>query len=358
MKQAAVLFIILLISAIPLFSAEAARGAPGSQQFGFGGCVYLDGQYRREALYIAQNLGLDWVQIDVSWREIWPDPSQPANWVQLDETLIAFKDKSIAVMLSITDAPGWVMSPNGPDANLANAFLGQLLTRYPDRVQALELFPSANTQQGWGTQPDPGAYLNLFVTVRDSLQQSYPSVVWIAGGLIPAQTNSQIGEMSDLEFLQGLYNAGARNQISVISLNFSNLTNDPSAQPSSDEPRLLRHYEEIRQVMVNNQHANGILWINHLLLPVTYSGSAASEWITQAYSQLRSQLYMGVVFYDSLNPPNPQKHPANPNALLLTEGQYHPAYEILRAMIKQNSNGSLADLPGRPKSDPLIKGGK
>lgn len=352
------LLAIISIGVMPVLAAEAARGGPGSLQFGFGGCIYPDGQYRTEALYMAQNLNLDWVQIDVSWKEIWPDPSQAANWAQMDEMMNFFKGKSIAVMLSITEAPAWALSETGPDVGILNAFLGQMTTRYPASIHAIELFPGANTTAGWGAQPNPAAYLNLFTTVKNSLQQSNSTILLVAAGLTPVQPGSQAGDINDLQFLQSLYDAGARDQISVFSLNYSNLTGDPTLPPSLDEPQLLRHYEDIRHVMISNQNDSGILWINHLRLPTTYSGSSAGAWITQAYGQLRSQLYVGVVFYDSLNPPNPNKHSANPNSLLLTDGQYNSHYQIFSNMVLQNSNGSLANPPGRPKSEPLNKGNK
>ncbi len=359
MKRLAFLIgLILIANLVPLLGAQAARGEPGSQQFGFGGTIYSDGQYLNEALYLSQNLGLDWVQIDVSWKEIWPDPSQPANWIQLDQTLSFFNNRSTSIMLSLTDAPAWVMTPGGPDANLAAAFLGQVLSRYPNCVQAIELFPRANTLSGWGSQPDPAAYMALYTTIKNSLQASAPSLLLVAGGLQPAQTDPQAGVLSDLEFLQGLYNSGARDQVAVLSLDFSTLTNDPTTPPSPTEPRLLRRYEDIRRVMVDNQHANALLWISHMRVPGAYTESSSSAWITRAYAQLRSQLYVGVVFYDSLNPPNPEKYPANPNTLLLTDSQYSANYEILKTMIKQNSNGSLADMPGRPKGNEIIKGNK
>ena len=262
------LLVALLVSLRPAQTAQAARGVPGSAEFGYGASLNLDGAYLDEALYLTNALQLDWLAIDLNWAELEPQPEQFSDWGALSRSIHEAIERHIPVLLRLTSAPEWVITAQGPEPGAAVHFLTEVFNRYPDGIQALELFPAANTYSGWGAAPDPSAYAALFSIVQSEVLDAQPQVLLAAGGLRPvASTSDSLNGMDDLDFLQGLYDAGLGETMQIVSLELANLHGEPLDTPTRSDPHLLRHYEQVRQVMVSNNHSQGLIWITQLEPP-------------------------------------------------------------------------------------------
>ncbi len=351
---------LLLLLANSSF-VQAARGAPGSTEFGFGAILYPRGPLENEALEAASGVGLDWVEVPVDWVALQPNPSIPPQLDALDGIMRYCGEREIAVAFSLTNAPAWAMTPNGPDPAQTVQFVLTLTNRYPATLNALELFPGANTGTGWGAQPDPKSYVNLFRQVHSSLEAENKPLLLVAAGLRPLAANPEAGSVDDLEFLRGMYASGAGKLVEVLSVQLLDLTGDPLTFPSNKERRVLRHYEEVRQVMAANGQQFGVIWITHLSPPSGKIGAANSvvrdaqvNWLSQAYVQLRAQLYVGVVFGQSLNPKG-EGADEGELSLLLGAGTFHPFYSVLREMTGLNGIGSVTIKPGKPKEGSFAK---
>lgn len=340
---------------------EAARGVPGSAQFGYGAELHLDGPFIEQSLEMAGDLELDWIKVRLSWAAVQPDPAKPAQTKTLDPVMLYAAQHEIAVMISLTDAPLWAVTGQGPEPSQTAALVAQLAQTYPKTLQAIELFPGANTLGGWGARPDPQAYMNLFRASAESLRSTAPEVIPVAAGLrIPDLAK---GDMSDRAYLQALYQMGAAELMPVISLQFENVTGAPATFPDSKNERALRRYENLRQVMSENGHQSGQIWITHLGSlsgKIEVSDSAyvdvnmQSNWMALAYLQLRTQLYVGVVFGQSINP-EPGGSGAGGFSLIGQSGETHPFYSVLHEMISLNNTGSVSLSPGRSKEGNLAK---
>jgi hypothetical protein len=350
--------IALILTWVPTLVGQAARGAPGSPEFGYGVYFDLQGNLFNESLDTASNLGFDWIAINVPWSSLYPDPGASPDWSRYDAFMAYAAERQIAVLASVSAPPSWALTPQGPDANQSLQFILSFVQRYPGALQAIELFPGANTSQGWGSTPDPAAYANVFLTVQNGIAQSGSPVFLVAAGLKPGLSSPDSSTINDLDFLQGLYNAGLQSTMPVISVQMADLTGEPLRAPDSSEPRVLRHYEQVRQVMLANQHESGLIWITQLCPP---SGTISSNdfqyqennakvnWLNQAYTQIRAQLYIGAAFFVSLNPGQLQDSIA-PRESLVQEGlNYHPFYNTLRDLIAQNAPQGFLTRQGRPK---------
>jgi hypothetical protein len=344
-------------------ATQAARGTPGTSQFGYGADLYPDGPNYAEALNLANDLSLDWVDIQIPWQTYYPTVDASPDWSNLDQAIENASSNSISVLLSITQAPAWALGNSGPDANLTMQFILELNKRYPSKINAYELFPAANTRTGWGSSPDAKSYLKLFQSIKGQLKSINSDILLVAGGLVPSPSANKLDGVDDLVFLQNLYSAGANKVINIVSIDLSNLTGDPLTPPDGSEHRILRHYEEVRQIMLKNNSANCLIWVTHLRFP---SGTINPEdliyndlnnqtsWLSQAFSQLRSQLYIGVAFLGSLNPE--KQSLSNGNWSLVGDGKnYQPFYSTFRDLISQNSPDNILLKRGRPKSNVLVK---
>lgn len=360
------LVLLLFLAAValaltPLGPVLAARGAPGSAEFGYGAHLNLNGLYTVEGVYLASDLQLDWLGLDLSWRSVAPKTGS-VDWSRLDPILEAASRSQLPVMISLTEAPEWALSAQGPNGDQTAQFITQLLKRYPKAVQAVELFPGSNTLQGWGRKPDSQAYMKLIATVKSALKKMNSQVRLVGGGLIPVATDAgnQAQDINDATFLQSLYEKGLRDAVTIVSVQASELTGEPLQAPDKSENRVLRRYENIRQVMLNNGHESGLIWITHLCPPSGALNSedqkyqdatAQSTWYSQAYTQLKSQLYIGVAFFSSLNPADT----GSPASLIQIQGDYHPFYRSLRELISINRSDHSGSRPGRSKNQPLQK---
>lgn len=358
-----VILLALVTSLGTLGAVQAARGAPGSPEFGIGAAYYPGGPYQKEALALAADLDPDWLYVPVSWSAFQPDASMPPRFEALDAVFKTAGDNQIAVVASIYDVPGWAQTAQGPDGVQAAQFVTVLTRRYPQVLQAVELFPRANTKAGWGGAANPQAYFDLFRQVDAGLRQSGSTVLLVAAGLEPLAPNSGAGDMDDLAFLKALYAAGAGQMMPVISLQYNHLSDDLLSYPDGSDARVLRHYEDVRKIMVESNHRNGIIWITHISSPSgTIEGSSSVreneerqlDWITQAYIQTRSQLYIGVTVGQSLNPER-EGAASGVSCMLQGAGMVHPIYSVLKDMVSLNKVGSVSIKPARPKEGNFSK---
>ncbi|MCX8023867.1 MAG: hypothetical protein N3A60_01555 [Thermanaerothrix sp.] len=338
----------------------AAPGLPGSPDLALGVNFHPEGLLTDIALQSLTDLKPHWVGISLSWQRLQPTPNIEADFSSLDALMNLAARENLAVMVSITQAPSWALTPSGPDPALTAQLILSLTRRYSVALKAVELFPAANTPEGWGSTPNPAHYAHLYRGVLQVIQEKDPSLYLVAGGLQPP-TPDQIskGAMDDLRFLEGLYQQGMAEDMSILSLYLTPLSGDPLKPPSPSTPWVLRHYEAVRQIMLSYHHEDGMVWITRLSVPdgkispddkLYLATEQEIKWLRQALAQIRSQLYIGNVFIYDLNPSTAE---SDAKSLILGRNERHPFYPLIKWVLQQNS--SVGVQPGRPKDQALIK---
>jgi hypothetical protein len=324
--------LLMIISLLPRV-VIAADGLPNSPRFGYGVHVDIWGQNPEDAIRKAGSLNLDWIAIDLDWQRLQPEAARLPSWGKLDAATSQAAQHQVDIMLSITHAPNWAMNPDGPDPQKAANLVAQLAQRYSDVLLALELFPSANTTQGWGHPPNPQAYYDLLKVSTTILQQTNPEIIIVCAGLQPVLSSSE--DINDLVFLSELYAVGAKDIMPIVGVRFPPLGNDPLTPNHQADELVLRHYEEIRSLMVENGHPNAIIWVTGFSWNTSsqkYSSDQAA-WMKQAYLLFRSQLYIGAAFFNGLNPSKTRS-----TTLLLPDSNHHPAFAELIQLIALDHN--------------------
>ena len=361
--RCAILFLTIAVLLSFQTTGRCYPGFPESSEFGFGGTIYPEGPYLEQGLDVTGNLRLDWIAVDFPIAKYYPEISSTPDWSRLDLVIQFASQHQIGILLSITQPPEWMITPSGPDPSLVSQIINQIILRYGNMLNAFELFPSPNTTDGWGNLPDPRAYANLFSTIDLLLKQYNSNVTLVTGGLTPLSPGASLTNQDDLSFLQGLYDTGIAGIMQIVGIDLSNVTGDPLVSPDGTEHRILRHYEEIRRVMLDNNHANGKIWITHLKGPsgtikssdaIYLDPESQAAWMDQAYTQMRSQLYIGISIYQGINPRN-QDSIQLKDAIIIDEMNFHPVYYRFRTLIANNSQGSLALKRGKPKTIVLAK---
>ena len=161
------------------------------------------------ALKAAASIGIDWIAVDIDWARVWPDRNSDPDLDALDFVMQKASRYELGMLVSITNPPRWAVTAKGPDQAATIRLVLLLAQRYPQNHLSIELFPAANTAQGWGAAPDPGAYNNLLKACWSALQSSGSPVLLVAGGLEPLTSKPSNGDMDDLVFLSKLYRSGA-----------------------------------------------------------------------------------------------------------------------------------------------------
>lgn len=332
---AAVAVILQFAQPIP----NATTGLPGSAAFAYGASVNLEGELQIISTNAACGIGLDWLAVDLDWARVWSQPEAEPELAAIQALIEHAGKLKLAVMVALTNPPDWAWTASGPSSAAAAELIRRVIELDPKTVLAIELLPGANTSAGWGLAPDPAQYAEFYRQVYFGLRQNEIATTVVAGGLKPLTTASPGTDVDDLEFLEGLYAAGIKEIMPVVSLRLPNLSGTPMEAPVDMHGKpvsgALRHYEQVRQIMLSNEHANGRLWITQFAPPAILDGDleAQATWMTEAYRLLRSQLYLGGGFFDSLNP-----EVGNEFGLVLPGLRLHPLAEPLAKLISETNN--------------------
>lgn len=370
---------ILLVGTVG--QTSAANEMPGSNKFGYGMRIDPWGREVDFALNIAAQSGLDWIGIDFNWQEQWPEASQTLDLSPLNKSMTFAAENGLSVLLSITNPPEWANTPQGPDPEMTSGLVAQFARLYPGALKAVELFPGANTRQGWGAEANPLAYKKLIEKISQTLSAAGQDITLVAAGLVPLTPPYNPGDMDDLLFLVRLYEAGAAGRIPVVSLRLTSLHGEPLAAPWESELRVLRRYELVRNLMLENDHADGMIWLTGFSWPEMETTSGISsrlvadksmpdplddqvQWFSQAYQIIKSQLYIGAAFFGCLNPPAlTDTHLSDQGCLIQLKNSravVHPAFTALsQAMALEDSYQAMistgsgeVDIPFDPESFP------
>jgi hypothetical protein len=128
----------------------------------------------------------------------------------------------------------------------------------------------------------------------------------------------------------------------ILGLRLDRLEGEAIAPPAPDT---LRRYEAIRQIMLQFNHTSGLIWITGFRWPdfgEIDELDGQVRWLNQAYQLMKSQLYIGVAFFDRLNPPESITG-TQVGSLIAANGDnglfIHPALQAIGQIISLNRSG-------------------
>jgi len=139
----------------------------------------------------------------------------------------------------------------------------------------------------------------------------------------------------------------------IISIQLPETTGDPMFTPSEEERRCLRHFEEVRQVMLAHDHRQGLVWLTNFSWPsgnlrtsdnLYKNTSEQTRWVNQAFQILKAQLYLGVAFFSQINPPGPEASTPDQVSLISQDLSIHPAFTNLGLLISPPADNSQLNI--------------
>jgi hypothetical protein len=163
---------------------------------------------------ISNQLGMDWVKVQLEWPLVQPDP-ETFQWFFYDGIVDEAQAHGLHLMFSIVGAPAWTRAAgneNGPpdDYGHYTAFLSNLISRYPGQIHAIEVWNEQNLDREWMTSEglSPAAYVQFLAQSYDTIKANDPNIIVISGALAPTGIHDGVTSYDDFIYLDDAISAG------------------------------------------------------------------------------------------------------------------------------------------------------
>ncbi len=271
-----------------------ARTIPNTDVDPFGANFFLAREVEpwklERTLQMAASAGIRWVKQQFSWEEIEPlrkgeylDPVTKADtWAKYDRIVEACERYGLEIVARLDRPPDWTRQDNTykqrPPDNFEDYgdFVYTFVSRYKGRIHYIQIWNEPNIFPEWGNQPvNPEAYVELLKIAYRRAKEADPNVYVLSAPLAitlgqPHPEPGQWIAMSDLTFLERMYQAGAREYFDILSANAFGMDRPPQDPP---DPNVLNFQRVLlqRQIMERYGDANKAVWFNE------YGWNAAPE---------------------------------------------------------------------------------
>ncbi|MCL4534677.1 MAG: cellulase family glycosylhydrolase [Bacteroidetes bacterium] len=245
----------------------------------------------RRSLEMIRDGGFGWIKMQMLWSEI----ERPAkgryedekvdgetSWAKYDRVVDLAREYGLDLILRLDTSPDWARPGKSkietPPDNYDDFgdFVYAVVSRYRGKVRYYQIWNEPNVKFEWGDEvPDAVAFTRLLRIAYQRAKQADPDCVIIAPALAPTIEVSERA-ISDLVFLQQMYDQGAGAYFDIASTNPYGLRSgpddhrlDPEEDVNFSRPVLLR------ELMVRNGDAAKPIWAAELgwnALPLDYPG--------------------------------------------------------------------------------------
>ena len=169
-----------------------------------------------------QALGIDDIRVYVPWRYVETTKGQ-YDWSSMDVILSLAAERDMGVLAEMNTTPAWVdpdeqYAPGAahPDPEDFRDFASAVATRYGSTVSAYEIWNEPN-YVGFYDPVDPTAYAELLKAVYPALKEIDPTATIVAAGLGHTPTYDNGVALSPVDFLEGMYAAGAKGYFDALA---------------------------------------------------------------------------------------------------------------------------------------------
>jgi hypothetical protein len=248
MRRRVVLALLAVLVAWPLLArSERPRAAFGPQQHVVTNdarvCMHtrltdeVEPWKVQRTLEMVREMGAPWVVEYFLWAA--HEPRRGVyEWSHADLVVDHARNQGLTVIARLGYVPEWARPPKSShlylnaDGYAAFAdFAAAFVRHFRGRVSYVILWNEPNLSQEWGYRPpDPAAYTELLREAYPAIKRANPDVTVLAGALAPtlAPAGSEWG-MNDLDYLQAMYDAGARPYFDALAAHAYGWTFAPDA---------------------------------------------------------------------------------------------------------------------------------
>jgi hypothetical protein len=249
----------------------------------FGINVFLDQEVepakRERTIEMVSQAGFHWLRQGFPWEDIEihgkgdfedrrHDPVRSA-WEKYDNIVDLSERHGMELIALLSNPPAWSRADGdargtaAPPDDLGDFgdYVSAVVSRYRGRIRYYQIWNEPNIYPEWGEQPvDPEAYTELLCLAYRRVKAADPDAVVISAAL--AQTQGLDPEnMSDLVFLQRMYDAGAAECFDILAVNVYMLWSGPTDHRL--RPFTFVDYARplyLRDIMVANGDSHKPIW--------------------------------------------------------------------------------------------------
>ena len=236
-----------------------------------------------------------------------PDETIDA-WAKYDQIVELSEAYGLRLMVRLSNPPSWSRADQkaghfAPPDDLGDFvnYAVAVVERYRGRVSHYQIWNEPNIYPEWGNQAiDPVAYADLLCRSYQALKEVDPEIVVISGAIAP--TISLTGrDLSDLVFLQALYDEGGGDCFDVLSAQGYGLRSGPTDRRLRATSVNIARHSYYRDIMVRNGDAHKPIWLAEAAWNATLAAELPPEQISLygAYgnvTQAQAARYMPLLY--------------------------------------------------------------
>jgi len=227
---------------------------------------------REETMRMARQAGITWAKQQFIWAEIEPQPGE-FRWEKYDDIVTLCEAYGVQVVARLDGAPPWSREegtmPGRPprDFGLYGDFVYRFVEHYRGRVRYIQIWNEPNLYIEWGNRPvDPEGYVEMLQTAYRRAKEADPDVYVLSAPLAitlgePHPEPGKWRAMSDLQFLEEMYQAGAAPYFDLLSANAFGMGSPPE-EPPSPSTLNFRRIALQREIMERYGDHDKPVWFN------------------------------------------------------------------------------------------------
>lgn len=227
-------------------------------------------------LDMMQSIGVKNIRIGLYWAEIEP-LKDVYRWSNADYIVNQAYKRGLGVLATLNETPAWAGTPLGsgtPDTADFATWATTIAQRYKGKISAIEVWNEPNAR--FFLNPvSPENYTALLKAGYTAIKAVDPSITVVGGVLGSGRT---IGEltMNPVDFLQGMYSAGAKGYFDALSFHPYKFDMKYSNQQNQADSPLLQ-FEDLRAMMNENGDNAVKIWASEYGLPTSTSLLGVSQ---------------------------------------------------------------------------------
>jgi hypothetical protein len=264
---------------------RAARLIPNTDVNPFGANFFLDREVEewklRKTLEMASEAGLGWIKQQFPWEEIEPvqkgeyydERTRRSSWEKYDRIVDLCEEYGLQIIARLDRPPDWTREDNTykerppDDFNDYGDFVYAFVQRYRGRIRYIQIWNEPNIFPEWGNRPvDPAGYVDLLRVAYQRAKEADPNVQVLSAPLAITlgQPHPEAGKwisMNEIEFLEEMYQAGAKDYFDILSANAFGLGSPPE-EPAQERTLNFQRVLFLREVMERHDDAGKAVWFN------------------------------------------------------------------------------------------------
>jgi hypothetical protein len=258
------------LSAPPTAAPVGVSPSALSNVFPFGANTFLSGEVeipkRERTVQMLKDAHIGWMKEQFLWDQI-EHQRGVYTWDKWDEIVALANKFGIKVIARLDYPPAWTHpakpafnAPADNDDDYAQ-FVEAFVKHYQGKVAAVQIWNEPNLAAEWGGKPpDAAAYTKLLKAAYARAKAADPNIIVLSAPLAETLERSPRA-LVEMDFLQQMYDAGAKGSFDVLSANAYGLSFPPDDPPRTDRLNFLR-FTLLHDVAAKNGEPDKPVWFN------------------------------------------------------------------------------------------------